>query len=99
MIGTAVQSAEEKAFSFPYGTQSQRCKRKSISVIRHAPQLKNLCCDVIDDIAGIISGATTTLIVSELVAKFNLSGILPSLILTGIVSSLTIGGKLCQRNL
>ena len=73
--------------------------RESISVIRHAPQLANLCCDVIGDIAGIISGATTTLIVSELVAKFNLSGILPSLILTGIVSSLTIGGKVMSKGI
>ena len=74
-------------------------RRESISVIRHAPQLANLCCDVIGDIAGIISGATTTLIVSELVVKFNLSGILPSLILTGIVSSLTIGGKAMSKGI
>lgn len=49
---------------------------------------------------GIISGAThNPLIVSELVAKFNLSGILPSLILTGIVSSLTIGGKAMSKGI
>ena len=86
-----------KAFSFPCG--KVKGARESISVIRHAPQLANLCCDVIGDIAGIISGATTTLIVSELVAKFNLSGILPSLILTGIVSSLTIGGKAMSKGI
>ena len=93
MIGTAVQSAEEKPF------HSLAARKESISVIRHAPQLANLCCDVIGDIAGIISGATTTLIVSELVVKFNLSGILPSLILTGIVSSLTIGGKAMSKGI
>lgn len=55
--------------------------------------MSNLCCDVIGDIAGIISGATTALIVAELVAAFSLSGMLPSLLLTGLVSSMTIGGK------
>ena len=98
MIGTAVQSAEEKPFH-SLAARKVNGARESISVIRHAPQLANLCCDVIGDIAGIISGATTTLIVSELVAKFNLSGILPSLILTGIVSSLTIGGKAMSKGI
>ena len=94
MIGTA----EEKPFH-SLAARKVKGARESISVIRHAPQLANLCCDVIGDIAGIISGATTTLIVSELVAKFNLSGILPSLILTGIVSSLTIGGKAMSKGI
>ena len=93
MIGTAVQSAEEKPFH-SLAARKVKGARESISVIRHAPQLANLCCDVIGDIAGIISGATTTLIVSELVAKFN-----PSLILTGIVSSLTIGGKAMSKGI
>ena len=95
-MGTAVQSAEEKPFH-SLAARKVKGARESISVIRHAPQLANLCCDVIGDIAGIISGATTTLIVSELVAKFNLSGILP--ILTGIVSSLTIGGKAMSKGI
>ena len=81
MIGTAVQSAEEKPFH-SLAARKVKGARESISVIRHAPQL-----------------ATTTLIVSELVAKFNLSGILPSLILTGIVSSLTIGGKAMSKGI
>ena len=84
MIGTAVQSAEEKPFH-SLAARKVKGARESISVIRHAPQLANLCCDVIGD--------------SELVAKFNLSGILPSLILTGIVSSLTIGGKAMSKGI
>lgn len=92
MIGTAVQSAEEKPFH-SLASRKVPGARESISVIRHAPQLANLCCDVIGDIAGIISGAATTLIVRELVEKLSLNGILPSLILTGLVGSLTIGGK------
>ena len=92
MIGTAVQSAQEKPF---HSLASRRVPgaKQSISIIRHAPQIANMCCDVIGDIAGIISGATTTLIVANLVLMFNLNGILPSLILTGLVGSLTIGGK------
>ena len=93
-------SHRRKKFKVPKPDSNVSTSHKwTIFVIRHAPQLANLCCDVIGDIAGIISGATTTLIVSELVAKFNLSGILPSLILTGIVSSLTIGGKAMSKGI
>lgn len=98
MIGTAVQSAEEHPFH-SLASRKVAGAKESISVIRHSPQLANMCCDVIGDIAGIISGATTALIVSELVAMFQLRGMLPSLILTGLVSSLTIGGKAMSKGI
>ena len=98
MIGTAVQSAEEEPFH-SLAARKVNGAKESISVIRHAPQLANLCCDVIGDIAGIISGATTALIVAELVAVFSLKGILPSLILTGLVGALTIGGKAMSKGI
>lgn len=98
MVGTAVQSAEEAPFHSLAARKVSGAK-ESISVIRHAPQLANMCCDVIGDIAGIISGATTTLIVAELVAMFSLKGMLPSLILTGLVGALTIGGKAMSKGI
>ncbi|MGN0149249.1 MAG: hypothetical protein ACI4C7_03250 [Clostridia bacterium] len=98
MVGTAVQSAEEKPFH-SLASRKVPGARESISVIRHAPQLANMCCDVIGDIAGIISGATTTLIVTEFVAKFQLTGMLPGLILTGLVGALTIGGKAMSKGI
>ncbi len=98
MVGTAVQSAEEKPFH-SLAARKVAGARESISVIRHAPQLANLCCDVIGDIAGIISGATTTLIVAELVSMFSLKGMLPSLIITGFVGAMTIGGKAMSKGI
>lgn len=98
MVGTAVQSAEEEPFH-SLAARKVAGAKESISVIRHAPQLANMCCDVIGDIAGIISGATTALIVAELVAMFELRGMLPSLILTGLVGALTIGGKAMSKGI
>lgn len=92
VIGTAVMSAEEYPF---HSLAARRVSGagETIKIIRHAPQVSNLCCDVIGDIAGIISGAATALIVAELVAAFSLSGMLPSLLLTGLVGAMAIGGK------
>ncbi len=98
MVGTAVQSAEEEPFH-SLAARKVAGAKESISVIRHAPQLANMCCDVIGDIAGIISGATTALIVAELVTMFELRGMLPSLILTGLVGALTIGGKAMSKGI
>ena len=92
IIGTAVMNAEEP----PLHSLARRRvfgAAEGIKIIRQAPQISNLCCDVIGDIAGIISGAATALIVEQLVSGFGLNSILPSLLLTGLVSSLTIGGK------
>ncbi len=98
MVGTAVQSAEEKPFH-SLAARKVAGAKECISVIRHAPQLANMCCDVIGDIAGIISGATTAAIVVELTAIFHFQGVLPGLILTGLVGALTIGGKAMSKGI
>lgn len=92
MIGTATQTADETPF---HSLSARRVwgAAQSVKLIRYAPQVANLCCDVIGDICGIISGGATALIVERMVSAFAVEAILPSLILTGLVSSLTIGGK------
>ncbi len=92
LIGTAVMNAEEAPFH-SLASRRARGASKSIFIIRHAPQITSLCCDIIGDIAGIISGSATAVIAAELVRTFSWEGILPSLLLTGLVSALTIGGK------
>lgn len=92
LLGTAILSAEEAPF---HSLSARRVKgaKETISIIRHAPQLANVCCDVIGDIAGIISGAATATIVAELTATFGIVSIFPGLLLTGAVGAMTIGGK------
>lgn len=92
IIGTSVQNAEEPPF---HSLSSRRVKGavQSIAIIRHAPQIASICCDIVGDIAGIISGSASAVIVAELVVTFGWEGILPSLLLTGVVGALTIGGK------
>lgn len=97
MIGTATQAADEIPFH-SLASRKARGSSESVMIIRHAPQVANLCCDVVGDIAGIISGGATALIVAELVETFAWEGLLPSLILTGFVSSLTIGGKALSKS-
>lgn len=92
MVGTAVMSAEEYPFH-SLAARKVHGAKQAIKIIRHAPQVSSISCDVIGDIAGIISGAATAIIVAELAMAFGTSSILPNLLLTGLVASLTIGGK------
>lgn len=92
IIGTAVMSAEEAPFH-SLSARKVRGAKQSIRLIRSAPQIANLCCDVIGDIAGIISGAATATIVAELTVTFGWGSLMPSLILSGLVGAMTIGGK------
>lgn len=92
MFGTAVASAEEYPFH-SLAARKVKGASHSVKIIRHAPQVSNVCNDVIGDIAGIISGSSTAIIVVQLTANFGVNGTIASLILTAFVASFTIGGK------
>lgn len=92
IIGIAVTTADETPF---HSMASRRIKAAShaIWLIRNAEKVSNLCNDVIGDIVGIISGAATTVIVAKILDAYTFDKIVVSLLLTGLVASLTIGGK------
>lgn len=92
LLGTAILSAEEAPFH-SLSARKVRGAKETITIIRHAPQMANICCDVIGDIAGIISGAATATIIAELTEVFGIVSILPGLLLSGAVAAMTIGGK------
>ncbi|MCH5185269.1 MAG: hypothetical protein J1F64_04000 [Oscillospiraceae bacterium] len=92
MLGTAVGAAEE----FPFHSLAARKVRgaaHSVRILRNAPQVASLCNDVIGDIAGIISGSSTAVIVANISMGEGGGNVLISLVLTAVVAALTIGGK------
>jgi len=92
IIGIAVTTADETPFH-SMASRRVRAASQAIWLIRNAEKVSNVCNDVIGDIVGIISGAATTAIVTKILNVYNFDGIVVSLLLTGLVASLTIGGK------
>ncbi|MCG8502638.1 MAG: hypothetical protein MJB12_19820 [Firmicutes bacterium] len=93
VIGIAVTAASERPFH-SMGAQKIDGARQTIKLIRNADKVSNFCNDVVGDIAGIISGATSATIVTQLARSFSLiDAVTIGLILTGFVASLTVGGK------
>ena len=87
MIGVAVLSCEEATF---HAKASRKISgaRECISLLKNANKTSSICCDVVGDICGIVSG---TLSASLVVILWNTP--IMAIILTAFVSSFTVGGK------
>ena len=91
--GIAATSGTEKEFH-SMAAHRVRGAKEAVWMTRNAEKVSSICNDVVGDICGIISGATGALIVANITR--NMSGpmiVVVSLLVTGVVSALTIGGK------
>lgn len=98
MIGVAVQSADETPF---HSMNSRRIKGANVAVKfkKNADKTSSFCNDVVGDICGIISGTAGSIIASKLAIYFSFNSFVTILVVTGIVSSLTIGGKALGKSI
>lgn len=93
IIGTAVTAASEKPFHAKAAKRIFGAKM-GIYLVRNADRVANFCNDVVGDICGIVSGITAAVIVVNIsLAKPSLNEIALSILLAGLVSALTVGGK------
>lgn len=92
MIGVAVTVADTKVF---HAMSAKKIKGSKIALklIKNAPKVSSICNDVIGDICGIISGSGGAAISAIIATKLGVNAIIPSLIVTALIASLTIGGK------
>lgn len=92
IIGVAVTSATETPFH-AMASHKERGAREALRLLRKSDRVSSICNDVVGDISGIISGATAATIAGNFARDLSVSGIMMSLVVTGAVSGLTIGGK------
>ena len=67
--------------------------KEALMLLRNADRVSSVCNDVVGDICGIVSGATSAVIVTQLQKGLNLQSVLVSVGVTAVVSGMTIGGK------
>ena len=93
IIGVAVTSANETPFHSMAARKVPGAK-EALLLLRNAERVSSICCDVIGDICGVISGSAAANIAAQLLARFEFSW--PAIIglaLSSVVSGLTVGGK------
>ena len=67
--------------------------KKAIGLVKNAEKVSNICCDVIGDICGIISGACTVAIVTKLIIDNPTLNYWMSIVVSSLVGAITVGGK------
>lgn len=92
MVGIAVTVADPKVFH-AMSAKKVKSAKIALKLIKNAPKVSSLCNDVIGDICGIISGSGGAAISTILALKLGVSALMPSLLITALIASLTIGGK------
>ena len=92
-IGISVAAAKASVFHSMAAKKLYGAKQ-AIWLVNHSDKVANICNDVVGDICGVISGAASTLIIISLLGNLqNDPKSWPSLIVSGAVAALTVGGK------
>ena len=93
LLGVAVTAAEEKPF---HSMASRKVPggAEGIWLLRNAGKVSSVCCDVVGDICGVISGAAAAVIALEAWTSLQKPSLrVIQLLLSALVAALTILGK------
>ena len=96
MVGLSVTASNEAVFH-SMASKKVRGAKLAIKLKRNADKVSSFCQDVIGDICGIVSGSTGAVISIKLMEILNLDNLFITLIVMGIISALTIGGKALEK--
>ncbi len=92
IIGVSVTASDEAIFH-SMSARKVRGAKVAVTFKKNADKVSSFCCDVIGDICGIISGASGVTITALLTQTFDFQLLPTTLVVTGMISALTIGGK------
>lgn len=97
MVGVAITTCDEKKL---HSMASNKIKgaKTAIKFKKNADKMSSFCNDVIGDVCGIVSGSTATVIAIKILEKTNFNELVATVIIMGVVSSLTIGGKALEKS-
>ena len=92
MIGTSVTASNISTFN-SMASNKVRGAKLAVRFKKNADKVSSFCNDVVGDISGIVSGSAGAVIALRLSSILNIDPLLITLLVTGIISAITIGGK------
>ena len=93
LLGIAVTAAEEKPFH-SMASRKVAGAAEAIWLLRNAGKVSSICCDVVGDICGVISGAAAAVVAIEAFERVQSMPLrVIQLVLSALVAALTILGK------
>ena len=75
--------------------------RIAIRLVQNSEKVSSICCDVIGDICGVISGACSAAIVLRIVQYYGAEGwqLWISIIASALIAAITVGGKAIEKTI
>ena len=96
MIGMAIATCEEAPFHAKAAKKHSGAK-EVLRLLKAKDRATNISNDLIGDICGIVSGSTGAVIAIKMVKQYDLNSLIITLLVMGIISALTIGGKALEK--
>ena len=97
IIGVAVTAAAEAPFH-SMAVHRERGAAESLRLVKNAGKVSSFCNDVVGDVSGIVSGSTAAMIAARLTQGLDVEDLTITLLISGAVTGLTIGGKAAGKN-
>ncbi len=98
VIGVAVTVADEAPINAKASKKIFGAK-KALFLIKRADEVANLCCDIVGDICGTISGALGTLIVLRISINADWNQKMIEILVLALIAAITVGGKAYGKRL
>lgn len=92
MVGVAVLSCEE-AFLHARASKKIKGAKEAIKLVKSAPKVSTVSCDVIGDICGIVSGTLGAVLTLRIAEYYEFSTLITTILITAVISALTVGLK------
>ncbi|GAX90919.1 hypothetical protein [Effusibacillus lacus] len=95
IMGLAAAAARETPYHAMAAERIHGAKQ-AIAIVRNAEKFSNFCNDVIGDIAGVLSGAATAVVVAGIVQSGGIGGFgseVVAILATALVAAFTVSGK------
>lgn len=99
-IGVAVTNCDIKPLT-AMAARRVPGSRRALRMVQNSEKVSSICCDVIGDICGVISGACSAAIVLRIVTHSGSSQyqLLISIVASALIAALTVGGKAFEKTI
>lgn len=98
MVGVAISTVRVEPFN-AMASKKIREAKTALMLIKNKDKVSSIFCDVIGDVCGVITGSTGAAIIVGIVMLTDVNSLLVSLIIMGLLSTITITGKAIGKNI
>lgn len=98
MVGVAISTVKTEPFN-AMASKKIREAKTALMLIKNKDKVSSIFCDVVGDVCGVITGSAGAAIIAGIIIKSNTSVLLVSMIIMGLLSTLTITGKAIGKNI